>query len=153
MQHQGYVVLSMPGHVLAAFHGQVLRHRLVLFDKIGLGPHRCHWCAEHVNWTPQQRGHPEGSLVVDHLDFTPGSDHADNLVPSCNVCNSKRQKRKGTKLDPEKVRAIRRAYTGKPGADYASIGREFGITETHARNVVLGLAWLDVSEDEPLSVP
>lgn len=46
----GYMVVYDPGHPMAGPQGSLLEHRAVLFDRIGLGPHRCYWCEEPVNW-------------------------------------------------------------------------------------------------------
>lgn len=40
----GYMLVSKVGHYLAGKSGFFYEHRLVLFEKIGLGPHNCHWC-------------------------------------------------------------------------------------------------------------
>lgn len=60
------------------------QHRLVLFDKIGYGPHQCHWCQDNINW-----GY---GLQADHLDFDITNNHPDNLVASCGPCNNGRKK-------------------------------------------------------------
>jgi hypothetical protein len=70
-------------HPLANKNGQVAEHRKVLFDKIGEGPHPCHWCNKIVSWFDK-------SLCSDHLDGDPGNNNQENLVPSCGTCNSRR---------------------------------------------------------------
>lgn len=57
-------------------------HRVILFDCIGYGPHRCHWCGSHVNW--------RAGLVVDHLDDIKTNNDSENLVPACMPCNTGR---------------------------------------------------------------
>lgn len=74
------------GHPLSR-RGRALLHRVVLWSKIGDGPHECHWCACVVNWSHGLLG---DALVVDHLDFDRTNNDSDNLVPSCHACNSKR---------------------------------------------------------------
>jgi hypothetical protein len=71
---------------------RVLTYRLVLYDRIGDGPHRCHWCGREVNWTTggDGRGCPDGALAVDHLDNDIQNHSPDNLVVSCNNCNALR---------------------------------------------------------------
>lgn len=77
-----------PEHVLSRSSGLVAEHRLVLFDAIGYGPHRCHWCEKWVNW-----GWPMSCrLDVDHLDWDPSNNDLSNLVASCNPCNSMRHR-------------------------------------------------------------
>lgn len=57
-------------------------HRVVLFDRIGYGPHRCHWCCIGLTWRLD--------LHVDHIDFNRLNNDPDNLVPSCMSCNTTR---------------------------------------------------------------
>jgi hypothetical protein len=83
----GYVIVQAPGHPLNRAKGTYL-HRVVLFDEIGLGPHRCHWCSVPVAWT---HGLGVGALVADHLDHDTTNNAPSNLVPSCNPCNSQRR--------------------------------------------------------------
>jgi len=70
--------------------GVVAISRLVLYEKIGPGPHRCHWCDAQVAWMAGGGPGSPGNLLVDHLDWDDQNDDPDNLVPSCNTCNSKR---------------------------------------------------------------
>lgn len=80
--------LYVPEHVLARKSGVVTMQRLVLFGKVGLGPHRCHWCEKWVNW-----GWPMADrLTVDHLDWDPSNNDPSNLVVACHGCNSKRHR-------------------------------------------------------------
>ncbi len=80
---------TVPNHPLAPPSGMVVVARLVLYDKIGPGPHTCHWCGNEVRWMPGS-GLAPGALVVDHLDFDRANDSPENLVPSCNSCNAHR---------------------------------------------------------------
>ncbi len=75
----GYRIVSTSGHILGNTQGA---HRIVLFDVIGYGPHRCAYCGTHVNW---KRG-----LEVDHVDHDKLNNTATNLVASCHRCNSDR---------------------------------------------------------------
>ncbi len=75
------------GHPLAPPSGIVTVGRLVLYDKIGPGPHLCHWCGKTIDWA---RGITKGGLVVDHLDWNHNNNDPGNLVPSCNSCNTRR---------------------------------------------------------------
>lgn len=54
--------------------------------------------------------------------------------------------RRYTKLDADKVRAIRLAYVG--GQSLASLAREYGVTAGCVKCVVAGKTWADV-KDEP----
>lgn len=79
-QDGGYVMLTgVYDHPLSNKAGVVAEHRKVLFDKIGPGPHPCHWCENALDWA--------SGLCVDHLDDQTGNNHPDNLVPSCLRCN------------------------------------------------------------------
>lgn len=46
----GYVRVMDKGHPLSNPNGHIYEHRKVLFNAIGEGPHRCHWCATEVAW-------------------------------------------------------------------------------------------------------
>lgn len=81
-----YLKRSDPTHPLAMANGQVYTHRAVLFDRIGYGPHACHWCGALLSWG----GKSAGSLVVDHIDGYGDNNDPDNLVASCQRCNMMR---------------------------------------------------------------
>jgi hypothetical protein len=66
------------------------RARYVLYQRIGEGPHRCHWCGRPVNWNLPR---PD-ELTVDHVNFDKRDDSLQNLVPSCALCNSYRHPRR-----------------------------------------------------------
>jgi hypothetical protein len=85
---EGRRALYAPEHVLARKSGLVAEHQLVLFDAIGLGPHRCHWCDEWTNWGWPMRH----KLTVDHVNWDPTNNAIENLVPACHPCNSKRHR-------------------------------------------------------------
>lgn len=78
----GYIEDHQPSHPLATKNGKLLRHRAVLFDSIGWGPHQCRWCERELEW--------QVDLYVDHLDFDKANNDLSNLVPSCDSCNVKR---------------------------------------------------------------
>lgn len=84
----------LPDHPLAGKNGYVSEHRVVLYEKIGAGPHPCHWCGTEVHWTKavQGTGH-KGMLVGDHINGDPLDNRPDNLVPSCQGCNVGRVRR------------------------------------------------------------
>lgn len=65
-------------------------HRKILRDKIGDGEHPCFHCGRMVAWDKWHNEHPRDALVVDHLDANKLNNDPDNLVPSCNRCNSLR---------------------------------------------------------------
>lgn len=78
----------VPEHPLARKSGIVALQRLVLFDAIGFGPHRCHWCDKWINW-----GWPMADrLTADHLDWDPTNNDPSNIVAACHGCNSKRHR-------------------------------------------------------------
>lgn len=78
----GYKLVGMPGHQLADSKGTVYEHRLVLFNRIGAGPHGCHWCGTQVDWSD--------GLEADHLNNRRDDNRSANLVPSCHGCNTRR---------------------------------------------------------------
>lgn len=79
---EGYKILSMQYEHPLAIQGYVAEHRVVLYEKIGPGPHLCHWgCGKLLEW-----GGREG-IFADHLDSDPTNNSPENLVPSCNSCN------------------------------------------------------------------
>lgn len=83
----GYMRITKHGHPLADSRGSVSEHRVVLFDTIGPGEHRCHWCQTPVYWDIQ-----EGQgLVVDHVDGDKLNNIPENLVPACQPCNAHRR--------------------------------------------------------------
>jgi len=79
-----YQAVDAPSHPLAPPCGKVYVHRLVLWDKLGRGPHPCHWCGKQVEWL----GDPP--LQVDHLDGDKANNRPANLVASCAQCNAGR---------------------------------------------------------------
>ena len=87
---KGYRMTRAKGHPIAPPSGIVPVSRLVLYDKIGPGPHPCHLCGKPVDWTP---GDPyaENALFVDHIDWNRTNDTPGNLAPSCNICNAHRR--------------------------------------------------------------
>lgn len=85
-----YRYIQSPDHPLATGKGSVAEHRLVLYEKIGPGPHPCHWCQAPVDWLPGERT-AAGALTADHVDNDSRNNAPENLVPSCHRCNSIRQ--------------------------------------------------------------
>lgn len=83
------MVTVRPGHPLATPKGnRVPEHRLILWDKLGPGPHPCHYCDLLVDWLPGLRTQ-QGALVTDHVDRNSHNNASDNLVASCQTCNIK----------------------------------------------------------------
>jgi hypothetical protein len=86
----GYTAITDKEHPLASKSGgMVYIHRKVLFDKIGWGPHKCHWCGAVVDWAPGEKT-SRGALVVDRLNGKKDDNRIENLVPSCHGCNATR---------------------------------------------------------------
>ena len=80
-QSAGYVWLREPGHPLSDSRGLVYEHRYVYYKAHGRGPFKCHWCGRDLDW---------GFMVVDHLDDNKSNNNIENLVPSCDKCNTGR---------------------------------------------------------------
>lgn len=82
----GYKLIhSRYDHPLASSVGQVLEHRMVLFDSIGPGTHQCHWCGVDLDW-----GGVSG-IIADHVDMDVTNNDRSNLVPACSSCNTNRK--------------------------------------------------------------
>ena len=74
----GYKRVSARGHPLAGRDGRVLEHRLVLYDRLGPGPHPCARCGRSLEWR---------QLDVDHVNADPSDNRPENLQPCCAKCN------------------------------------------------------------------
>lgn len=85
VHNNGYHYIHDKDHPLAGSRGRLSVHRKVLYDKIGPGDHKCNWCPKMVGWVKK-------TLVPDHLDWDKTNNDPDNLVPSCQPCNTKRKK-------------------------------------------------------------
>lgn len=80
----GYARVPAHGHPVGNKRGQAYQHRIVLYDKIGPGPHVCHWCHREIYWFPESG---QLKLNVDHLDQNKLNNVPENLVASCHNCN------------------------------------------------------------------
>jgi hypothetical protein len=78
------------GHPIAPAGGLVAEARFVLYEKVGPGPHPCHWCGKVVPWVVGQKGNVDECIVADHLNADPLNDSPENLVVSCGRCNRTR---------------------------------------------------------------
>jgi hypothetical protein len=83
-----------PSSPLARSRGRVQINRQALYEKLGAGPHQCHWCKCLVDWGVglHDRGRCIRILVADHLDENTKNNTPDNLVPSCSRCNTVRSR-------------------------------------------------------------
>lgn len=105
---KSYVLVAVcPGHPLKPAGGNVGRHRLVLWEAIGSGPHKCGHCGAVVRWE-------DGSLHVDHKDHRPGNDVLSNLEPSCRRCNTKRGRKSARVWETYDRAAYERDGTVRP---------------------------------------
>lgn len=87
-------MMKRPEHPIAPPGGIVSETRLILYDKIGPGPHQCHWCNRKIDWKPGE-GPIHGALVADHLDSDGHNNDPENIVASCQPCNGIREIRVG----------------------------------------------------------
>jgi hypothetical protein len=92
-----YRMTTAPDHPIAPPGGVVAVARVMLYDKLGPGPHPCHWCGLALRWVCDGT-RPADALFVDHLDFDARNDVPENLVPSCHVCNAHRTRARDHRL-------------------------------------------------------
>jgi hypothetical protein len=78
-----YKTVHDPTHPLAKVGGYVYVHEVVLYAKIGKGPHLCHWGGEVVDWKQTIPQKMDGVLCSDHLNQDITDNRPENLVPSC----------------------------------------------------------------------
>lgn len=76
----GYLEEMNVTHPMAR-RGKIYIHRRVFYDHNGPGPYRCHWCSRWVTWK---------TLKVDHKDDDRKNNDPENLLASCNSCNTHR---------------------------------------------------------------
>lgn len=86
-------------HPLASSNGHIYVHRLVLFERIGYGPHLCAINGEHINWG--------AGLETDHINGNRADNRPDNLRAVCLPCN--RMRRTWKPADQWKQRPSRKA--------------------------------------------
>lgn len=81
-----------PNHPLASVKGTIPTSRRMLYDHLGEGEHPCHWCGFSLKWRLNQKGGSTKNrdLLVDHLDGDQLNDDPDNLVATCQSCNTVR---------------------------------------------------------------
>lgn len=80
----------VPNHPLCGVNGYLAKSRFILYEKIGPGLHPCTWCKKPLVW---QKGLSSNGIEADHLNWNRLDDQPNNLVPSCGVCNKRRQRR------------------------------------------------------------
>ena len=85
-----YRMKAIKGHPLAGAENKVYEHRAALYDKIGDGPHECHWCRTTIEWLPKGQA---AAIQVDHINGIGDDNRAENIVPSCASCNTTRAQR------------------------------------------------------------
>lgn len=102
-----------PDHPLRRDTPVVAAHRIVLWEKIGRGPHVCFYCAVPVTWFPDEEL-GVSSLCVDHKDRDKKNNDPVNLVPCCRTCNTQNSRHVIqqdedfiTRSDGSRLRAIR----------------------------------------------
>ena len=82
-QGRKYKYIYQPGHIMSGKRGMAYEHRIVLFDAIGYGPHRCQWCSKVLHWG--SRG--KNIIQVDHIDGDGANNKPENLAAACGSCN------------------------------------------------------------------
>ena len=75
-------VLDHPAALRLGYQSVAL-HRVILWHKIGPGPHACYWCERSIDWG----GPADSAIQVDHVDWNKLNNDPTNLQPSCRVCN------------------------------------------------------------------
>ncbi len=130
------------------------QHRIILFENIGTGPHKCHWCNCQVDWATS---FGIKKLCVDHLDNNGRNNDPVNLVPSCHKCNCRRDsglrviadhvgRGKGgpyngrAKLTQETVDEMR-ALAGQ-GVRQRDLVKRFGIKKAQVSKIVNRTSWI-----------
>jgi hypothetical protein len=86
----GRYMVHVPDHPLGRGAGGIHAARIVLFDKIGYGPHRCHWCRIPITWCASTYTGLGAQIHADHVNGDTLDDRRENLVQSCPSCNGKR---------------------------------------------------------------
>jgi hypothetical protein len=90
------------GHPLNSGSNKILAHRLALWEKIGPGPHPCHYCGVLVDWILSADTR-KGALISEHVDRDPANNDQDNLVPSCQRCNILNSRRRVLPDEPHRI--------------------------------------------------
>jgi len=98
----GYQFLYEPDHPLS-YKGKVAEHRFVLFNKFGYSLTECSECKRPWDWHGGKGSH------VDHVDEDITNNHAINLRPLCNSCNTRR----GRKPEHEYDHVLSIEYNGQ----------------------------------------
>lgn len=115
----GYTVLhgDLVRHHPLAHRGWVHEHVYACHEKYGSRP-ACHWCKRQLRW-PYEDG--DARIVrVDHLDGDMFNNDPNNLVPSCQGCNTRRSGKKAAGVEKE----IEKRKASGPGI-CSGCGREF----------------------------
>ena len=98
---QARQIIYKPSHPLTGKNGYLSLSRFLLFNKIGMGPHKCHWCKKKVKWIIGKRQIGGDALNVDHIDNNSNNNHISNLVQSCQSCNIWRKRQNELVKDDE----------------------------------------------------
>lgn len=99
-------MVTRKDHPIAPPSGVLAIARVNLYDKIGPGTHPCNWCKKVISWDAEL--YSDTAIVADHLNWDSENDEPENLVPSCNACNSHRRKTGHSKtLSPEEPTLMR----------------------------------------------
>jgi hypothetical protein len=107
---------------------------------------RAHAVVDLAGKSCEECGH-DGSasrLEIHHRDHDPYNNRVKNLGVLCASCHrAHHPRRRGSKLDPDKVRLIRaRVAVGENQYDIAA---DLGVSQGSVSNVALGKSWAHVS--------
>lgn len=83
---------TVPDHPLVPPCGRMSVHRINLFEKLGPGVHRCHWCKKPLIWEVRRKA-KRRAIFVDYLDHDRNNVSKQNIIPICNTCNVRRKQR------------------------------------------------------------
>ena len=105
----GYVKVKAPDHPIATKNGWLSLHRAIMYDHMGEGQHKCHWCGAVIVWVNRDPAKQFQLIQVDHLNSIASDNRLINLVLSCKRCNTGRSSGYyGHEAQIRRIRSVRR---------------------------------------------